>query len=120
MYGGDDKKPDSGRLELRKTAIGTKEDGQSEYPLALPTNQEWCEKIGHAVPGLKDGFYFEDGEQEGVGPGSMQAFLDACRADHDGKRSLKPTVNDSLIGYRTVQIISALYRSSLSGNAEAV
>ena len=104
MYGGDDKIPQSGRLELRKKAAG-KEDGKVEY--------------------MSDGFYFEDGEQEGTGPGSMKAFLDACRASSmhccQGKRTSSSTVkNDSLIGLRTVQIIDAMYRSAVSGNAETI
>lgn len=105
MYGGDDKIPQSGRLELRKKAIG-KEDGKVEF--------------------LSDGFYFEDGEQEGTGPGSMKSFLDSCRASSmhhcQGKvlTSSSAVKNDSLIGLRTVQIIDAMYRSSVSGSAEAI
>ena len=54
LYGGDGRIPESGRLELRRSAPGKKEDGQAEYP---------CSDI------LKDGFYFEDGDQERKGPG---------------------------------------------------
>lgn len=122
LYGGDDRIPESGRLELRRSAPGKKEDGQAEYP---------CSDI------LEDGFYFEDGDQEGKGPGSMRVFLDACKSsaaryhhsmaseknsamssetlvDQNGSTTL---VNDSLIGLRTVQIIDAMYKSSLSGTA---
>ncbi|KAL7533665.1 hypothetical protein ACHAXR_006564, partial [Thalassiosira sp. AJA248-18] len=145
MYGGDDKIPDSGRLELRKTAVGTKEDGQSEFPCS---DQDWSELLGQSASELKDGFYFEDVDTVGTGPGSMKAFLDACRASAaqyaegkespgsavndslacrasaaqyaEGKESPGSAVNDSLIGLRTVQVIDAMYRSSISGNAEKI
>lgn len=118
LYGGDDRIPKSGRLELRKSAPGKKEDGQAVFPCS------------------EDGFYFEDGNQDGKGPGSMRAFLDACRVtaakyDHsiaslekeckgntvalDDELEPTPLVNDSLIGLRTVQIIDAMYKSSISG-----
>jgi predicted dehydrogenase len=115
MYRGDDKKPETGRLELRRVAEG-KDDGKSEFPCA--------------EEGVEDGFYFEDGNPEGTGPGSMKAFLDACRAssarfesslEHiersEGDASV---VNDSLVGLRTVQIIDAMYRSSVSGTPECI
>lgn len=120
LWGGDDRIPETGKLELRRSVPGEKEDGQSEFP---------CSQ-GEAANKLKDGFYFEDGNQEGKGPGSMNVFLDACKSsaakyDHsvafpesnvtlDDQSSL---ANDSLIGVRTVQIIDAMYKSSISGNA---
>ena len=112
IYKGDDKKPETGKLELRTCAEG-KDDGKSQFPCELEE-------------GVRDGFYFEDGDPSGTGPGSMKTFLDACR-DSSGKfmRSLTtnwdnsdgdaPAVNDSLVGLRTVQIIDAMYKSSLSG-----
>ena len=117
MYKGDDRRPETGRLEVRKVATGTN-DGKSEFP---------CENMKD----VDDGFYFEDGDPTGLGPGSMKAFLDSCKAssarfehslvDHgdesDGK---SPVVNDSLVGLRTVQIIDAMYRSSLSGVPELI
>lgn len=121
MYGGDDSIPDSGRLELRKTAVGKAEDGQSEFPCS---DQDWSEHLGAKASELKDGFYFEDGEQSGTGPGSMTAFLDACRTsssqDGQGKDLSSSMGNDSLIGLRTVQIIDCMYRSSISGRAEKI
>lgn len=121
MYGGDDKIPSSGRLELRKSAPGMKEDGQSEFPCS---NRDWSELLGANAAELKDGFYFEDGEQEGTGPGSMRAFLTACRASSTaytrGENLSSSAIDDSLIGLRTVQVIDAMYRSSLSGNVESV
>lgn len=124
MYGGNDRIPESGRLEVRKTAPGTPEDGQSEYPCSA--NRDWSEELGaDTASELKDGFYFEDGEPGGKGPGSMKAFLDSCTASSlqyfEGKDlSSCPMVNDSLIGLRTVQIIHCMYRSSISGRAEKI
>jgi predicted dehydrogenase len=117
MYKGDDKKPETGRLELRRVAEG-KDDGKSEFP---------CENM----KGVDDGFFFEDGDPSGTGPGSMNAFLDACRASsHRFEKSLSDhidesmeetfVVNDALVGLRTVQIIDAMYRSSLSGLPEVI
>jgi len=128
LYGGDDNIPTSGKLELRRSAPGDKADGQSEFP---------CSQ-GEASNELNDGFYFEDGDQDGKGPGSMRVFLDACKSsaakyehsmalldkEHDectatlvDGHDTTLFANDSLIGVRTVQIIDAMYRSSISGNA---
>lgn len=121
MYGGDDRIPESGRLELRKTAVGKKEDGQSEFPCS---DQDWSEHLGDMASELNDGFHFENGEQKGLGPGSMKAFLDACHASSSryaqGEDLPIRSVNDSMIGLRTVQIIDAMYRSSISGNVEDI
>mmetsp|Transcript_25286 Transcript_25286/g.42938 ORF Transcript_25286/g.42938 Transcript_25286/m.42938 type:complete len:462 (-) Transcript_25286:78-1463(-) len=122
LWGGDDRIPETGKLELRRSAPGKKEDGQSEFP---------CSQ-GDAANELKDGFYFEDGVQDGKGPGSMKVFLDACNSsaakslafESDESTAIlvdesepTPLANDSLIGLRTVQIIDAMYKSSISGNA---
>ena len=180
--GGDDKSPESGRLELRRS----EKDAKVEFPCSkemlpeyLPQqNQdggEYTPQIG--AEDVKDGFYFEDGDQNGVGPGSMKVFLDSCRlsssafahsmavleeecaasisgvpsvcgsttggetpasaysmvveksgvsvvsgisGDGFDEEESRRMTNDSLIGLRTVQIIDAMYRSSISGNAEAV
>lgn len=117
MYKGDDKKPNTGRLELRRVLEG-KDNGKPEYP---------CSDID----GVEDGFYFEDGEPSGTGPGSMDAFLEACkRSSRRFEQSLAGRsnesneevheVNDSLVGLRTVQIIDAMYRSSVSGVPELI
>ena len=118
MYKGDDKKPETGRLELRKVSEG-KDDGKSEYP---------CSNMKE----IDDGFYFEDGDPSGTGPGSMKAFLDACAtssqrferslAEHseESNNDEAGVVNDSLVGLRTVQIIDAMYRSSISGVPELI
>lgn len=118
MYGGDDQIPESGRLELRKTTAGESGDGQSIFPCI---DQDLSDLLDDDLASeLKDGFYFEDGEQEGCGPGSMKLFLNACCASSmnyaRGKCVKNSMVNDSLIGLRTVQVIDAMYRSSISGN----
>mmetsp|Transcript_31445 Transcript_31445/g.62611 ORF Transcript_31445/g.62611 Transcript_31445/m.62611 type:complete len:328 (-) Transcript_31445:1751-2734(-) len=177
MYGGDDKLPDSGRLELRRTEKGAK----LEYPCSEELCPDFLTETGDTATqgeNLMDGFYFEDGDQAGTGPGSMKAFLDCCRVSsmafaqsvaaleedcaasisgtssacgstnggetptstyggmveksgvsvvsgfsgdswerNDSKQSM---INDSLVGLRTVQIIDAMYRSSISGKAEPV
>jgi len=124
MYGGDDQIPESGRLELRRKSVCREEDGRSEFPCS---DQDWSEYLGDsAASELKssDGFYFEDGEQEGTGPGSMKTFVDACRSSSaryaQGEDLQSSTVNDSLVGMRTVQVIDAMYRSSISGKAEEI
>ena len=53
MYGGDDKDPSSGRLELRY------HDGRPSY--------------------VSEGFLMENTEQEGIGPESLRHFIAACR-----------------------------------------
>lgn len=60
------------------------------------------------------GFQFEDLDQEGVGPESLQCFIDAClgRNYYAGA--------DSLVGLQSVQTIDAMYRSHNSGNCENV
>lgn len=129
LWGGDDRIPESGKLEVRRSAPGEKEDGQSEFP---------CSQGKATANELKDGFYFEDGSQDGKGPGSMKVFLDACESsaakynqsvaflENKSEESTLTWVdesepislaNDSLIGLRTVQIIDAMYKSSISGNA---
>ena len=118
LWGGDDRIPESGRLEVRRSLPGKKEDGQSHFPCSR-------EKIGNE---LNDGFYFEDGNQDGKGPGSMNVFLEACKSALRKKEGnqladeveLAPVPNDSLIGLRTVQIIDAMYQSAISGDAVTV
>ncbi len=112
MYGGDDKIPGSGRLEMRRSEVG--KTCQPEYPCS---DQDWSGLLGAAASEMTDEFYFEDGDQEGIGPASLKAFLDACRNSCNGT---KTPINDSFIGLRTVQIIDAMYRSSKSGNAEEI
>lgn len=71
MYSGDDTKPESGRLELRK------HDGSPSY--------------------ISEGFLMENGAQGGIGPESLQQFIAACQgkpfkngADHNvGMQAVK-------------------------------
>jgi hypothetical protein len=61
------------------------------------------------------GFEFEDLAQDGIGPESMQCFIDSCLGRGDFYVGA-----DVLVGLRSVQTIDAMYRSHVSGNAENV
>ncbi len=81
-YSGYDLTPDSGRLELRR------HDGDHEtYP----------------------GFEFENYEDGGLGPESLQAFVDVCAGDQklDAWNGC-----DAETGAKVVSVIEAMYRSS--------
>ena len=88
-YAGDDQRPESGALELRRR------DGRPAHEV------------------LSRSFAFENYEPSGTGPESMDALVDAClgRTPYVGA--------DADVGLRTVQAIDAMYRSSISGNVEA-
>lgn len=90
MYSGDDQDPDSGSLLLRR------HDGEAEE---LP------------------GFLFENYEDAGLGPESLQAFVAACRARKAGSGDAAAMWNgcDAAVGSRVVALIDALYRSATSG-----
>ena len=105
-YGGDDADPASGRLELRRRGVGA-DDGRPEFPGGAGGAGD------PATTDDGDGFRFEDGDPGGTSPGSLAAFLAACRG-------AGPRANDARIGLRTVQIIDAMYRSARSGKAEEV
>eukprot|EP00814_Leptocylindrus_danicus_P013456 CAMPEP_0116011052 /NCGR_PEP_ID=MMETSP0321-20121206/4350_1 /TAXON_ID=163516 /ORGANISM="Leptocylindrus danicus var. danicus, Strain B650" /LENGTH=390 /DNA_ID=CAMNT_0003480235 /DNA_START=643 /DNA_END=1815 /DNA_ORIENTATION=+ len=90
IYSGDGRKVESGSLQFRR------EDGSVE----------------EIAP--EDGFKFENIDQEGNGPESLQAFIDACL----GKEFFQGA--DCAIGLKTVQTIDAMYRSQKSMNAEPV
>lgn len=94
-YGGNDRDPASGRLELR---IGT---GEKEGAVEV-----YCPSLG---------FQFEELDQEGIGPLSLQNFLAACL----GEKEIYVGA-DSLVGYKSIQTLDAMYRSDASGNAEDV
>ncbi|CAE8636582.1 unnamed protein product [Polarella glacialis] len=88
FYSGDDVDPTSGNLVLMR------HDGENETcPL---------------------GFHFENTAQEGTGPESLQAFIQACLG--------QPIRNaaDAEIGLKVVQTIDAMYRSAKSGLAETI
>ena len=61
------------------------------------------------------GFEFEELEQSGIGPESLQSFIDACIGGSNYYVGA-----DALVGLRSVQTIDAMYRSHVSGNAESV
>ena len=87
LFGGDDRIPSSGQLEIRRN------DGTTILP---------------------DGFHFENCDESGDGPESLQAFLDACQGAHC------PDMASSEVGLKTVQAIDAMYRSAKSGKPEKV
>ena len=121
MYSGDDRLPASGRLEWRKTSH---EDGGNQVRKEFPcSNGDWANLVGEEEM-ISDGFLFEDGEMEGLGPGSMQQFIKAChlsvQAHEAGELPLPSKLNDVNVGLRTVQIIEALYRSARSGTSVKV
>mmetsp|Transcript_19791 Transcript_19791/g.29034 ORF Transcript_19791/g.29034 Transcript_19791/m.29034 type:complete len:398 (+) Transcript_19791:463-1656(+) len=91
FYTGDDRDTQSGRLELRKECGGV---------------EVHCRDLG---------FEFEDLDQEGIGPESLQSFIDACLGRKDYYVGA-----DSSVGLKTIQTIDAMYRSQVSGNAEDV
>lgn len=91
LYAGNDSQYESGHMELRRVSTG----GKIEKPAG-------------------DGFYFENTKQEGNGPESLQSFIDACNGKeyYDGA--------GSLLGLKTVEVISAMYRSAKSSKQEDV
>ena len=82
-YGGDDQQPSSGRLELR-----THDGG------------------GHVSD---EGFLFENCEQDGNGPESLQNFVRACRGEEYVNGA------DARVGMHAVRALDAMYRSACSG-----
>ena len=98
LYGGDDRDPHSGRLELR---IGGEDAGDREGAAEVH-----CEELG---------FQFEELDQEGIGPLSLQSFVAACLGEEDYYIGA-----DSLVGLKSIQTLDAMYRSEASGNVEAV
>ena len=87
VYEGDDQDETSGKLVLR-------------------TRDGPCE--------IRDGFEFENYEQDGMGPESLQSFIEACGG-------LEPYVGvDARIGMEVVKTLDAMYRSATSGRSERV
>ena len=82
-YGGRDHQPTSGALELRR------HDGANERV---------------------EGFDFEEGDQEGLGPLSLQAFVAGCRGDVHVWNGC-----DVHVGYLVVAVLEAMYRSAELG-----
>ena len=81
IYNGVDTDPDSGKLKVIDT------EGKSEV--------------------VYDSFAFEDLEQQGTGPASLQSWIDAC---HGNKRGYYEGA-DCELGLKTVQVLSAMYES---------
>ena len=96
MYGGDDRDPKSGRLELRIGGGGDDEGAVKVH----------CEELG---------FQFEELDQGGNGPLSLQSFIAACLGQKDYYVGAS-----SLVGLKSIQTLDAMYRSEVSGNAEPV
>lgn len=104
LFTGDDRDGTSGRLELRLTG----NDGQIEHP------------CGEHV-----GFDFENLDQDGEGPESLQNFLDVCLGNNASNRKQHDENSyyvgaDSLVGFKTVQTLDAMYRSDASRQVEDV
>ncbi|KAL3787245.1 hypothetical protein ACHAWO_003482 [Cyclotella atomus] len=95
IYSGIDRDPSSGSLEWLR--------GDGDHHGAVEIQ---CPELG---------FEFEDLSQDGIGPESMQCFIDSCLGRDDFY-----TGADVLVGLRSVQTIDAMYRSHVSGNAETV
>ena len=98
IYMGDDRDKNSGRLELR---IGGEEAGEREGNIEV-----YCEELG---------FLFEELDQDGIGPQSLQNFIAACLGEKDYYNGA-----DSLVGLKSVQTLDAMYRSDDSGQPEDV
>lgn len=91
IYSGDDRDPSSGQLELRLHET----NGDIETPAG-------------------DEFHFENIEKEGVGPESLQNFIQACKGEDFYQGA------DSLLGLRTIQVLDAMYRSNDTKQPEEV
>ena len=95
IYRGDDRDPQSGKLEWLR---GDDDDDVGAVEVQCPDL----------------GFQFEDLDQDGNGPASLQCFIDSCLG-------LDYYVGaDSLTGLRSVQTIEAMYRSHVSGDCEKI
>lgn len=91
LFAGNDNQANSGHMELRRVETG----GKIETPAG-------------------NDFYFENTEQDGIGPESLQIFVAACNGEdyYDGA--------STFLGLKTVQTIHAMYRSAKSMKHESV
>jgi len=96
FFSGNDRDPTSGKLEWLR---GDDHENVGAVEIQCPDL----------------GFEFEDLDQEGIGPESLQCFIDSCLGSNDYYVGA-----DSLVGLRSVQTIDAMYRSHVSGNCENV
>ncbi|KAL3768517.1 hypothetical protein ACHAW5_006713 [Stephanodiscus triporus] len=103
-YCGNDRDPSSGRLEWSSRHDDDCEDEKENGSCGAVEVQ--CSQLG---------FQFEELDQDGIGPSSMQYFIDACLGHDDYHVGA-----DCLVGLRCVQTIDAMYRSNASGNCENV
>ena len=97
LFLGIDRDPSSGRLEWLRGDDDNENLGAVEIQ---------CAELG---------FEFEDLDQSGIGPQSLQCFVDACLGREEYYNGA-----DVLVGFRSVQTIDAMYRSHVSGNAQSV
>lgn len=91
-YSGNDREPSSGRLEIRHT------DGKIEV--------------------LLDEFLFENLDNEGNGPESLQNFVNLC-CGNDGNDDIYEGAN-VMDGLRSIQTIDAMYKSDKSRQPEKI
>jgi predicted dehydrogenase len=98
FYRGNDHDPSSGRLELR---VGAKDKSSVEGSAKV-----YCEDLG---------FHFENTEQGGKGPESLQAFIAACSGQSGYYEGAS-----SLVGWKSIQTLDAMYRSQHSGTVENI
>jgi predicted dehydrogenase len=106
-------------LQVRRVDSG----GQVEYPLQQRI-------LGQEQEDDDDdfGFEFENLDQQGTGPESLQNFVNACQASSSldsTSRSSSGCNNyhvaaDVTVGLKSVQILEAMYRSHCSGKTEDV
>ena len=96
---------DKGKTSLDDASDSTEEPEVSAGQLSLSRFDGRTE--------VYPGFEFENTDVDGVGPESLCAFIDACRGE-----PYFPGV-DAEIGLKAVATLDAMYRSALSGTAEA-
>ena len=99
FFKGNDHDPKSGRLEMRSGKTGSDVDNEGALVVL-------CEDLG---------FQFENTDKDGKGPESLQSFISACLGKQDYYVGA-----DSLVGFRAVQTLDAMYRSHQSGSPEDV
>ena len=105
VYSGNDRDLASGSLEYLRGS-GHDEDNDDNDTHHVGAVEIHCPELG---------FQFEELDQDGIGPESMQCFIDACLGRNDFYVGA-----DSLVGLRSVQTIDAMYRSNASGDCETV
>lgn len=97
FYKGNDHEPASGKLELRM--------GKNDKSCIEGSTQVFCEELG---------FHFENTEKDGKGPESLQSFIAACCGNEYYEGA------NTLVGWKSIQCLDAMYRSHQSGAAEDI